>query len=98
MALMFAVPLILYMNEFDPKPPTQDICNIFSHMLVVHQTSACLDTSCNSYVMSYDLFKSQYIVEKYLIFEVSSHTLLIVLAFLEPELMVNTAILVCFFF
>jgi len=67
MALMFAVPLILYMNELDPKPPTQDICNKFSHLLVVHQTSACLDSSCNSYIMSYDLFKSQYIVEKYLI-------------------------------
>jgi hypothetical protein len=29
MALMFAVPLILYMKEFDPKPPTQDTCNNF---------------------------------------------------------------------
>jgi hypothetical protein len=29
MALMFAVPLILYMKEFDPNPPTQDICNNF---------------------------------------------------------------------
>lgn len=36
-ALMFAVPLILYMKEFDPKPPTQDTCNIFSRLLVVLQ-------------------------------------------------------------
>lgn len=27
-ALMFAAPLILYMYELDPKPPTQEIWNI----------------------------------------------------------------------
>ena len=31
MALMFAVPLILYMTEFDPKPPTQDTCDDIIH-------------------------------------------------------------------
>lgn len=36
MALMFAVPLILYMKEFDPKPPTQDTCNNFSRLLNEH--------------------------------------------------------------
>lgn len=27
-AFIFAVPLILYICEFDPKPPTHDICVI----------------------------------------------------------------------
>jgi hypothetical protein len=37
MALMFAVPLILYMKEFDPKPPTQDICDNILCLLVTLQ-------------------------------------------------------------
>lgn len=39
MALMFAVPLILYMKEFDPKPPTQDTCNNFSLLVVFQELS-----------------------------------------------------------
>lgn len=46
-ALTFAVPLILYMYELEPKPPTQEIWK--RKTCTVDKSSICTNESKNNY-------------------------------------------------